>query len=347
MAKNQTSNSRKFTFKARTKIPARFNLDEGIELFLSAKRLENRTEKTLKTYEQSLSHFSKWYYLEEHRELSTETIREYIEYMSFDKVKWDDHPTNSSEVKGISPRSVNNIIRILRVFFNFLVKEKHISVNPASSIKYQAETEDTFQIFTDDDVLKMLSAPNIKTYTGFRDYVMMLVLCDCGIRVGEMTQLKLHDIDFSLRQITLRGEITKTKRSRIVPISKKTATELASLVNYINVEPTDYLFLTSFGERYMADTFAKMLKKYALKVGVKGVRVSPHTFRHYFAVKFLRSNGDTFALQRILGHTDMAMTERYVKYAQADIKEKHEEASPVTNLFEKNNIKKRGKKLFK
>lgn len=117
---------------------------------------------------------------------------------------------------------------------------------------------------------------------------MMLVLCGCGLRIKELTSLRVSDVDFRLRQITIRAEISKTKTTRVAPISQKTVKELENLVSFINVEPDDYLWLTQFGERYFGDTFGKMLKLYAKRAGVTGPRVSPHTFRHYFAVKFLR-----------------------------------------------------------
>ncbi|WP_420168182.1 tyrosine-type recombinase/integrase [Alicyclobacillus hesperidum] len=73
-------------------------------------------------------------------------------------------------------------------------------------------------------------------------------------------------------------------------------------------------------------------QKYARKAGVQNVRVSPHTFRHYFATKFLRNGGDPIALQRILGHRDMHMVSIYVNYTKSDIREQHEKFSPVASL---------------
>lgn len=347
MATNQTYTSRKFAFKKRDKIQKGFNVREAFDLFIEAKKLEKRSDKTIKAYAQIIGKFCEWYADNKYDELHEEAIGEYIRYMTFDKVKWDDHPTNHSAQKGVSARSINNIIRVLRVFFNYLVDHRYISHNPAERIKYQTEADDTFEVFTDDDVMRLIATPNIKTFTGFRDRVMMLILIDTGLRIGELTSLRINDVDFTLRQITVRGEIAKSNRTRILPLTKKTVGEIQTLVDYINVEPDDYLFLTSFGERYNADTFAKMLKKYAAKAGVTDVRVSPHTFRHYFAIKYLRSGGNSFSLMKILGHTDISMTQRYVKYAEADIKENHEVASPVANLFKEGNAKKRRGRVYK
>lgn len=230
MATNQTYTSRKFAFKKRDKIQKGFNVREAFDLFIDAKKLEKRSDKTIKAYAQIIGKFCEWYSDNNYEELNEAAIGEYIRYMTFDKVKWDDHPTNHSAQKGVSARSINNIIRVLRVFFNYLVDHRYISHNPAESIKYQTEADDTFEVFTDDDVMRLLSTPNIKTFTGFRDRVMMLILIDTGLRIGELTSLRINDVDFTLRQITVRGEIAKSNRTRILPLTKKTVGEIQTLL---------------------------------------------------------------------------------------------------------------------
>jgi integrase/recombinase XerD len=335
-----------YQFKKRSKIRGSFDIEKNIEKFLDARRLENKSPKTIKTYAQTLGKFTEWLHAEDSNEITSDTIREYVRYMTEEKEKWSDHPTNPTQGVGISPRTINNIIRVLRVFFNFLISERIISDNPAAGVKFQTEQNDTFEIFTDEDVIKLLDAPNKKVYTGFRDYTMMLVLIDTGLRISELTSIKRSDVNFRSRQIVIHAENAKTNQMRIVPISQKTTKELAELTEYINGDDDDYIFLTQFGERYMADTFAKMMKKYGKKAGIQNVRISPHTFRNYMAVKFLKSNGDPFTLMRILGHKDFSMTNRYVKYSNVDISSQFEKASPVMNLIDSGNNRKRGRLKF-
>lgn len=329
----------KFDFKRRksTTTQRQFNLEQTIAQYLDAKRLQRRSARTIKTYKQTLQHYAK--FCADHGLTGAEDdcFKRYVEYMTFDKLKWDDHPTSHSDEIGVSARTVNNIIRNMRIFYNWAVSEKLIDHNPAAHVGYQTEDEESFDVFTDEEVKALLDAPNKRIYTGFRDYVMMLVLVDTGVRVGELTALKRGDVDLIYRQIVLPAEITKTRRARVVPISSTTAKVLGELFDMIGAddnEPDEHIFLTQFGERYYGDTFAKMLKKYAKKSGYPiKARVSPHTFRHYFAVKFLRNGGDPFALMKILGHTDMAMTQRYVRYAKSEVKDIHEKASPVESII--------------
>jgi integrase/recombinase XerD len=336
----------KYMFVSRKTSSSKIVLEREVSQFIEAKRLARRSERTISAYSQVLDQFSKWYDEKGKPSIDGDLLSEYIQFLTYNKVRWDDHPTSPEAGAGLSARTVNNVIRVLRIFFNHLVKERKIAESPALSVGYQKEKKETFEVFTDEEVLQLLSAPNLRVYTGRRDYCMMLVLCDCGLRIKELTNLRISDVDFKLRQITVRAEISKTKTTRIAPISVKTAKELEKLISYMDLEDNDYLWLTQFGERYYGDTFAKMLKLYAKRVGVTRPRVSPHTFRHYFAVKFLREGGDPMALARILGHTSLNMTQVYVKYTGTDLREQHDKASPVASLIDDGNERKRGKRIF-
>ncbi|MBG9940576.1 tyrosine-type recombinase/integrase [Brevibacillus formosus] len=339
--------SSKFTFIQRKQPGKVIDLSKCIADYLAAKRLERRSDRTIEAYAHTLNQFAKWLEQREDEVITLDVMRDYIHYLTFEKEKWDDHPTSKTGTRGLSARSINNTIRNLRVFFNQLVRERVISTSPMDGINYQTDVKDTFEIYSDDDVIKLLGAPNTRTFTGMRDYTMMLVLIDSLCRLKELTELRVSDVNLKLRQITIRAEIAKTRTTRILPISPKTAKAIEALINYMNVGEDDYLWLTQFGERYLADTFAKMLKNYGRKVGVKGVRVSPHTYRHYGAIKYLRSGGDPISLMRILGHTSLAMTEKYVRFTTSDLSEQHEKASPVTNLLDSGNSRKSGQRKFK
>lgn len=336
-----------FTFVSKGGKPVRLALEKNITQFLDSKRRAKRSEKTIKAYKQTLDQFHKWYQSGNNVAITTDLLRHYIDYLTFSKEKWDDHPTNPTGAVGLAPKSVNNTIKFLRIFFNYMVDERIISYSPAAALQYQKVEKDTFAVFTDEEVVKLLAAPNRRVYTGLRDYCMMLVLCDTGVRLSELTGIRVCDIDFRLRHIAIMPETSKSGTLRIVPISPLTCKELEKLIAFMNVEPTDYLWLTQFGERYLGNTFAKMLKIYAKRANIVGPRVSPHTFRHYFAVKFLRGGGDIMALVRIMGHISLEMTQTYVRYTGTVLSEQHDKASPVTQLLDKGNEKKRGKQKFK
>ncbi|MGN7387697.1 tyrosine-type recombinase/integrase [Sporosarcina sp. SAFN-015] len=343
---------RKFEFKRKEnlELQRKFNYEQTVELFIDDKRLQKRSEKTIKTYRQTLCHFGKYCADNGYTGAEDDCVRAYVRWLTFEKTKWDDHPTNHSDVVGVSARTVNNALRVLRVFYNWAVKKRLINASPAQQVGLQTEDVDTFEIFTDAEIESLLAAPRRRTYTGLRDYTLMALIADTGMRVGEMTALVRNDFDLVYRQIILRAEITKNRKARIVPISRTTADLLRELFDYIGIDDPnseEFVFLTQYGDQLIGDNFAKNLKKYARRslVPIKA-RVSPHTFRHYFAIKFLRNGGDPFALMKILGHTDISMTQKYVRYASADLQEVHDKASPIESLTGKRN-KPRGNVKFR
>lgn len=342
---------KRFEFKRKPKsvLNKPFSLDETIELFLDAKRLQRRSDRTIKTYERALKHYSGYCGKNKLNAGDDVAIAAYIRYMTFEKTKWDDHPTNVSDIVGVSASSVNNAIRVLRVFFNWAMTQKLIGHNPAKSIGLQTEPDKGFELFTDAEIQLLLNTPNHRTYTGFRDYVMMLVLIDTGLRVGELSSLSRGDFELQYRQIVVNAETSKSRKTRTIPVSRTTVKALYELFDLIGIDDEDtdeFVFLTQYGDQYLGDNFAKNIKNYAARAGGLKARVSPHTFRHYFAVKFLRNGGDPFALMKILGHSDISMTQRYVQFASADIKEIHDKASPVESLLT-NNKGKKGKIKFR
>ncbi|MEK5215945.1 tyrosine-type recombinase/integrase [Psychrobacillus sp. FSL H8-0487] len=154
----------------------------------------------------------------------------------------------------VSARSANNAIRFIRVFYNWALIKKYINHNPANDVGLQKEDKETFEIFTDYEIKSLLNAPKIRTYTGRRDYIIMVLMIDTGLRVSEMTSLIRGDFDLHYRQLNIRAEISKSKRARIVPISRTTANLLQDLFDYIDVtedEPEEFVFLTQYAERYL------------------------------------------------------------------------------------------------
>ncbi|MHC8516182.1 tyrosine-type recombinase/integrase [Sporosarcina sp. ITBMC105] len=341
-----------FQFKRRTRrtVNNKMNLEETLERFLYAKRLQKRSERTIKSYEGALKKYIA--YCEENKFDGSkhETVESYINYLSFKKTKWDDHPTSHSDVVGVSARSVNNALSVLRVFFNWVNSQGISEDNPTDRIERLKEDDTGFEVFTDDEINLILNAPNKRTYTGFRDYVMIIVLIDTGIRLRELVSLKRGNFELKYRQLVIAADTSKSRRTRTIPLSHTTTEALQELFDLIGVdeEYTDELvFLTQFGDHFSGDHFAKNLKNYERRLGgLIKARVSPHTFRHYFAVKFLRNGGDAFALQNILGHTDLAMTQRYVRYTNADLQEIHDKASPIESIITKKRIV-RGKVKFR
>jgi integrase/recombinase XerD len=276
----------KFTFNKRRTSARVINLHEQLRNFLAAKQTKRRSLKTIKTYHQALGQFIRWCDDNHQNKFNQDAVNGFFKWMSKEKFAWDDHPTAPTQHRHISNRGINNLIRIMRIFGNWLVGERVITDNPANEIEYLPEDNNTFKIFTDNDIKKLLAVPNCRVFTQFRDYCMMLLLLDTGMRVGELTHLRVKNFDLHINQVLIPAEISKGKIDRTIPLSRLTSKKLQEYESYTAVKPADYMWLTQFGERYYAGSFAKMLKRYGRKAGIDDARVSPHTFRNYFAVKY-------------------------------------------------------------
>jgi integrase/recombinase XerD len=313
------------------------------ETFFRAKELEGLRERTLKehrtTFKYFLSFLEKRYpniqYVDE---VTTEIIRDYVYYMSKEKRLWDDHTKAScqfkTDKKGLSPFTVNIRLRTLKCYFKFLNDEGYLAINPAVRVKLMKTEEDTIQAFSKPQILDLLNQPNQRTYAGFRDYVLMLLFLDTGIRSNEALGLKKKDFDYEQKIIKVPAPLAKNTHARMLPLSKKTAKALNTLLKENRIfENIDFIFLSNYGGEIDPSWVRARIKEYGVKANITDVRVSPHTFRHTFAKFYILNGGDAFTLQRILDHSTMNMVRKYVQMNGEDIKSQHHQFSPVNNLL--------------
>lgn len=230
-----------------------------------------------------------------------------------------------------APATRNIRLKYLRAFFSWCLTQGYLPANPTAGIKRAREDLDNVRHVTLEAIKKLLAAPDKKTYAGLRDYCFMLVQMDTGARPGELFQVKVQDLNLEAREIRIRPEASKTRMGRTLPISPYTAQALAK---FLKARPEWWgedvpLFATETGGSLNRHHWARRLRGYCEKAGVK---VTPYGLRHSFAISFLKASNDPFALQRMLGHKDLTMTRRYVRLTQAEVREAHEKASPVTKL---------------
>jgi len=317
-------------------------LDDLFERFYLAKISEGRTSNTLRGYTENYRFFK--HFLSKHDlDLSTDSldqtvIRNYIVWMLNDKVRFDDHKFKSEHERtvGLSPTTVNIRIKFLRAFIRFLLNENMMDHDPLKNIKRVDENDDGISILSKDQLKKLLVAPDQKKYSGFRDYVLMNVLLDAFLRINEALSLKEADIDFQSGMITIRAETSKSRRTRTLPITKRTAQLLRDLVQVSRSFESEYVFLANYGEKLEAGQFRHRLKQHARQSGIQ-INVHPHLFRHTAATMFLEAGGDLRHLQMILGHRDLRMVIRYTHLSTNSLKKQHEQYSPLNDIIGKLN----------
>lgn len=262
---------------------------------------------------------------------------------------WLEHVRNNTEGPAVKRKSV----LLLRRFLNWAVEEDLLPYVPIK-LREPKVTESEIAVFSHEEMQRMTK---VAMKENVRDQAIFALLLDTGLRSGEVCSVTLGDIRFEKREIVVQACNAKNGRSRTLPMKGS----YKYLRAYAQVRGDDaecpYFFLSFAGspvtaggngkkprERttttknlrsYMAKApltikgMHKLVKGWGLRAKVTEARCSPHTFRHFFAVEYLRHGGDVFTLKDILGHSKLDMTLRYAKLAQVDVKRVHATASPA------------------
>lgn len=232
--------------------------------------------------------------------------------------------------KGNRVVSINTRLRALRSIFNFLYKHKHIPHNPMENIKLLKDRKRVIPTFTTDQLNKLLRQPDLITFTGFRDYTIMLLMLETGIRVNELAGLSLNDIRWEDNLVVIRN--AKSYRERLVPIQNEMKQQLKKYIAIRGYVESEALFVTIDGTRLTRRGIQQRILKYGEMANIKGVRCSCHTFRHTFAKLSVQQGANIFELQTILGHSSMEIVKTYVNLFGSDVRESHKKFSPLKNL---------------
>ena len=181
---------------------------------------------------------------------------------------------------------------------------------------------------------KLLEMPDARTTDGLRDRAMMMLMLDSGLRISELLSLEAGRVDWMTGTATVMG---KGRKERAVPFSARTAQTLLEYARARSQRPAKapQLFLGRTGKPVCRSKARKLILRYGRAAGIEGVRLSPHTLRHTFAVLYVRNGGDSFSLQEILGHSTLEMTRQYVNLARRDVAEQHKKFSPMEALMAK------------
>jgi len=236
--------------------------------------------------------------------------------------------------KPVSVTTINNYIRNLRVFFNWLERDYVIKRNPMRKIRQLKNNRKAKVFLADEDVRKLLSKFDKSYFTEHRDYVMTLLMLDSGMRLGECSTLLVTDLELARKRINLRAEETKGRKDRTVYFSPKTEMALRRWLQFKDryVE-SDYLFpVKEHGGHINVHNFETNFKRYINRIGLNE-DYCPHCLRNNFAKRCLMNGMDLFTLSKILGHSSVDVTEQaYLDLTDDDICKQYHKASPLNGI---------------
>lgn len=177
-----------------------------------------------------------------------------------------------------------------------------------------------------------LKALDRKSYTGMRDYAIIVLMLDTGIRTRELLNLHNSDFDAKAGCIAVSKLVAKTRKTRTVYLSAATVRLIADFQEIKPQDWSDWLFPNYEGKQLKVDHLDKAFLKYSQKSGIK---ITPYQLRHSFATLFLKNGGDVFSLQHLMSHSDLRMTKRYTELDERYIEQQHRSYSPALLLGQK------------
>lgn len=285
---------------------------DAVEEFLLEKSLSCR-ERTVDYYRERLDYFHRATGVEHVTDIDTRTVAEY-----------------RKGIAHLSPRTVHNYLLAVKTFCGWLVRRGLLRQNPVPKLSRASRTHGKPSGLSDAQVKACLAVAKRSRFPE-RNVALLYLLLDTGIRAGELCGLNLEDIDHEGRTIRVDGKTGE----RVVPVSSRTLRALRRYVASHRVAGVREraLFTTQEGVRITPNFLTTLLKRIAQRAGIPNdVKTGPHTYRHTFALGYIRNGGDPFSLQRILGHTTMDMVSVYLRMEGTALSEAHGKFSPLSRL---------------
>ena len=231
--------------------------------------------------------------------------------------------------KNYSVLSISRSLVSIKSFFKFMLKEKAVDKNPFEEMDSFKARKKMPEVLTEVDIEKMLMQPDPKTREGIRDKAILELLYSAGVRVSELTNMELTDINLKERVLRCFG---KGSKERLVPIGDFV---VETITNYLKAredfaakkEFSPHLFITRRGTQFTRVGVWKLVKDYAKKAGITK-DVYPHIFRHSFATHLLAGGADLRSVQEMLGHSDISTTQLYTHVDRTRLKKVHKQFHP-------------------
>jgi len=285
-------------------------LPQAIDLFILDQQLRGNTDKTITGYRGFLNRFNKWMEtvgISTPEELSIKNIQE---YQLFIKNK----TAETGRGKKLTNRTIQTYMRHIKCFLAFCNAEGFIKEPLHINIKLPKAERPVIEILSEDEITEILTTVK-KTEQGTRNAAIIMLMLDCGLRLSEAASIKHSDINFTKGYITVMG---KGRKGRIIPVGVKTR---RALLTYIHKRrradaagDDEYLFLNRTRRPITPASIVLMLRRLKKETGIN--RLHAHLLRHTFATNFLvHGIGDVYELSRLLGHSDLKITEMYLQLA--------------------------------
>ena len=230
---------------------------------------------------------------------------------------------------GASLSTIQRIITCIKSFYLFLFKNNIIKNNPTQLIENPKKRRKLPTVITENEVIKLLESPDVKTNKGLRDKCILELLYSSGLRISELLNIKINQISKEKKFLKIKG---KGNKERLVPIGSSAMKLLIVYLdtyrlNIKNTNNIDILFINENGTIISRQACWKMIQKYA-SISLINKKISPHNLRHAFATHLLNNGADLRTVQMLLGHASLSTTQIYTHIAKERLVKFHQKYHP-------------------
>lgn len=288
-------------------------MEETFSDFITSRKVKGLAEKTIVSYQSQFQAIAK------HIDMS-------MDIAMLQKADLDSMLVSMRE-SGLSPNSINSYTRVLKSFFSWCNEQNITSLN----IKLYKGEETIKETYSDNELAALLKKPDIRksTFAEYRDWVIINFLLNCGSRAATVRAIQIRDVDLDSGVVFYRH--TKNRKAQVIPLCSPMIAILREYLRFRGGEPDDYLFCTETGTQLAENGLRQSIARYNMRRGVQ--KTSLHLFRHTFARKYLIDcGGDAFTLQKLLGHSTLAMTKHYCAIYDADLTKNYDNFSPLAQM---------------
>lgn len=231
--------------------------------------------------------------------------------------------------QGDSAKSIARFISTIRSFHQFALREKYAAKDPTVLIetpKYEKKLPDVLDV---EEVIQLLETPDLTKNNGYRDRTILELLYATGMRVTELIQIEIDDVNLIMGFVKVFG---KGNKERIIPLGDTVIEYLDTYINNVRSQllkktVTNVLFLNLHGRPLTRQGIWKLIKQYGLRANINKT-LTPHTLRHSFATHLLENGADLRAVQEMLGHSDISTTQLYTHVSKTQIRQMYNQFHP-------------------
>jgi integrase/recombinase XerD len=293
--------------------------DDGLlDEFCDALWLEDGLSRnTLESYRRDLRLFAVWLASERGKTLLNAERVDLLGYLAY---KFQ---------RRAKPRSAARLLSSLKRLYQFLLREGRITADPTLQVEAPRLPRSLPKSLTEEDIERLLAAPDVETPLGLRDKAMLEALYASGLRVSELVSVGVAQVSQDMGVVRIVG---KGAKERLVPLGEEALAWIRRYVaqarpQILDGRRTDALFVTARGDSMTRQAFWHLIRRYAGRARLSKL-ISPHTLRHAFATHLLNHGADLRVVQLLLGHADISTTQIYTHVARERLKQLHAKHHP-------------------